>query len=55
MPIEHVIFDISPEFAEKYMGGFTRLYSVRNESVAPDFAQEIFEKTLSMRLEEELD
>jgi hypothetical protein len=33
MPIEHIIFDISPEFAEKYMGGFTRLYSLRNHSL----------------------
>lgn len=34
MPIEHIIFDVSPEFAEKYMGGFTRLYSVRQNAIS---------------------
>ena len=33
MPTEHVIFDLSPEFTQKYMGGFTRLYSVRHSSL----------------------
>jgi hypothetical protein len=33
MPTEHVIFDLSPEFTEKYMGGFTRLYSVRHHAL----------------------
>ncbi len=33
MPIEHIIFDVSPEFATKYMGGFTRLYSVRQNAI----------------------
>ncbi len=33
MPTEHIIFDVSPEFAQKYMGGFTRLYSVRQNAI----------------------
>ncbi len=33
MPIEHVIFDLSPEFIQKYMGGQTRLYSVRHHAL----------------------
>jgi hypothetical protein len=33
MPTEHVIFDLSPEFVERYMGGFSRLYSVRHHAL----------------------
>ncbi|MCU0446679.1 MAG: hypothetical protein MUE85_17370 [Microscillaceae bacterium] len=45
MPIEHVIFDISPEFAEKYMGGFTRLYSVRHSALTDTDAAQILGQT----------
>lgn len=48
MPIEHVIFDISPEFAEKHMGGFTRLYSVREGSLTDDFEQDILDSSLGI-------
>jgi hypothetical protein len=41
MPIEHVIFDLSPEFTEKYMGGFTRLYSVRHHALQRDAQRHI--------------
>jgi hypothetical protein len=41
MPIEHVIFDLSPEFTEKYMGGFTRLYSVRHHALDRDLQKHI--------------
>ena len=48
MPIEHVIFDISPEFAEQYMGGFTRLYSVRKEALTEDLEQDIIDSAKGM-------
>ncbi|MEO1655924.1 MAG: hypothetical protein AAFU64_20450, partial [Bacteroidota bacterium] len=48
MPIEHIIFDISPEFAEKHMGGFTRLYSVREGSLTDDFEQDILDSSLGI-------
>ncbi|TAE73522.1 MAG: hypothetical protein EAZ85_06845 [Bacteroidetes bacterium] len=44
MPTEHVIFDISPEFAEKYMGGFTRLYSVRENALTNSDTHHILTK-----------
>lgn len=46
MPIEHVIFDISEEFAEKYMGGFTRLYSVRASGIDDHFEENILKSSL---------
>lgn len=48
MPIEHVIFDISPEFAEKYMGGFTRLYSVRKNSLTEDLQDDIINTAMGL-------
>jgi|GEM_PF-2968861 len=41
MPTEHVIFDLSPAFTEKYMGGFTRLYSVRHHALERDSQKHI--------------
>lgn len=43
MPIEHIIFDISPEFAEKYMGGSTRLYCVRESALTNSDTTNILE------------
>ncbi|MDX2305118.1 MAG: hypothetical protein NW226_20070 [Microscillaceae bacterium] len=52
MPIEHVIFDISPEFAEKHMGGFTRLYSVREGTLSEEFEQDIEDIALGLSPDE---
>ncbi len=48
MPIEHVIFDISPEFTEEYMGGFTRLYSVRQDALTEEFEDDIIGSSLGL-------
>jgi hypothetical protein len=48
MPIEHIIFDVSPEFAEKYMGGFTRLYSIRRDALSEEDEGAILDQTIRM-------
>lgn len=48
MPIEHIIFDISPEFAEQFMGGFTRLYSIRKEALTEDFEKDIIDNSIGL-------
>ena len=52
MPIEHVIFDISPEFAQEHMGGFTRLYSVRDGALSEEFEQDIEDIALGLAPDE---
>ncbi len=46
MPVEHIIFDLSDAFIEQYMGGSTRLYAVRQDSLPEKSQDEIIEQTL---------
>jgi hypothetical protein len=48
MPIEHITFDVSPEFVEKYMGGSMRLYSLRHKSLPPDMDSQIIQPSLGL-------
>lgn len=39
MPIEHIAFDLSPEFVDNYMGGYQKLYALRKGAL-PDKEEE---------------
>ena len=45
MPIEHIMFDVSEEFAEQYMGGYPRLYSVKETSLEEAMDKEVVKKS----------
>lgn len=45
MPIEHIVFDVSDEFAEQYLGGYPRLYSVQDDSLADDMEKKVVRRS----------
>ncbi|NJO02637.1 MAG: hypothetical protein HC880_13980 [Bacteroidia bacterium] len=55
MPIEHISFDVSPEFVQQYMGGTAELYTISANALPEQITRKIIETTLGFIPEDEVE